>query len=90
MRFIPVRSIGLSNALPNLPGLPARRNDASAEIHAPRRRWDRTENGIDRVPIVHAGGWKSPSMALRYTRQAASASSTQLSRRASQWGKWTS
>lgn len=30
---------------------------------------DMAENGIDLVPIMHAGGWKSPSMVLRYTQQ---------------------
>jgi integrase len=30
---------------------------------------DMVENGIDLVPIMHAGGWKSPAMVLRYTQQ---------------------
>ncbi len=30
---------------------------------------DMTENGIDLVPIMHAGGWKSPEMVGRYTQQ---------------------
>ena len=30
---------------------------------------DMAENGIDLVPIMHAGGWKSPNMVLRYTQQ---------------------
>lgn len=30
---------------------------------------DMVESGIDLVPIMHAGGWKSPSMVLRYTQQ---------------------
>lgn len=30
---------------------------------------DMVENGIDLVPIMHAGGWKSPGMVLRYTQQ---------------------
>lgn len=30
---------------------------------------DMLENGIDLVPIMHAGGWKSPGMVLRYTQQ---------------------
>ena len=30
---------------------------------------DMAENGIDLVPIMHAGGWKSPGMVLRYTQQ---------------------
>ena len=30
---------------------------------------DMAENGIDLVPIMHAGGWKSPSMVVRYTQQ---------------------
>ena len=27
------------------------------------------ENGIDLVPIMHAGGWRSPGMVVRYTEQ---------------------
>ena len=30
---------------------------------------DMAENGIDLVPIMHAGGWKSPNMVVRYTQQ---------------------
>ncbi len=30
---------------------------------------DMTEHGIDLVPIMHAGGWKSPEMVVRYTQQ---------------------
>ena len=30
---------------------------------------DMTEHGIDLVPIMHAGGWKSPDMVVRYTQQ---------------------
>jgi hypothetical protein len=30
---------------------------------------DMVENGIDLVPDMHAGGWKSPGMVLRYTQQ---------------------
>ena len=30
---------------------------------------DMAENGIDLVPIMHAGGWRSPGMVLRYTQQ---------------------
>jgi len=30
---------------------------------------DMAENGIDLVPIMHAGGWKSASMVVRYTQQ---------------------
>ena len=30
---------------------------------------DMVESGIDLVPIMHARGWKSPSMVLRYTQQ---------------------
>jgi site-specific recombinase XerD len=30
---------------------------------------DMVENGIDLVPIMHAGGWKSANMVLRYTQQ---------------------
>jgi site-specific recombinase XerD len=30
---------------------------------------DMVENGIDLVPIMHAGGWRSPGMVLRYTQQ---------------------
>jgi site-specific recombinase XerD len=30
---------------------------------------DMTEHGIDLVPIMHAGGWKSPDMVVRYTAQ---------------------
>ena len=30
---------------------------------------DMVEHGIDLVPIMHAGGWKSASMVLRYTQQ---------------------
>jgi len=30
---------------------------------------DMVENGIDLVPVMHAGGWKSPGMVLRYTQQ---------------------
>ena len=30
---------------------------------------DMVESGIDLVPVMHAGGWKSPSMVLRYTQQ---------------------
>lgn len=30
---------------------------------------DMAENGIDLVPIMHAGGWKSPGMVVRYTQQ---------------------
>jgi site-specific recombinase XerD len=30
---------------------------------------DMVENGIDLVPIMHAGGWKSSGMVLRYSQQ---------------------
>ena len=30
---------------------------------------DMTESGIDLIPIMHAGGWKSPVMVGRYTQQ---------------------
>jgi hypothetical protein len=30
---------------------------------------DMAENGVDLVPIMHAGGWKSPNMVVRYTQQ---------------------
>lgn len=30
---------------------------------------DMVESGIDLVPVMHAGGWKTPGMVLRYTQQ---------------------
>jgi hypothetical protein len=30
---------------------------------------DMTDHGIDLVPIMHAGGWRSPEMVVRYTQR---------------------
>lgn len=30
---------------------------------------DMAENGIDMIPIMHSGGWKTPAMVARYTQQ---------------------
>jgi integrase/recombinase XerD len=47
---------------------------------------DMAENGIDLVPIMHAGGWKSPNMVVRYTQQI----SLQKSGMAQLHAKWRS
>jgi hypothetical protein len=48
---------------------PARAQPAWARSTRVRTALDMVENGTNLVPIVHAGGCKSPAMVLRYTQQ---------------------